>query len=94
MRASIMLARNQEFAAPQTELADNDEVALLPPVSGGARADEALLRHILTNLLSNAIKFTPKNGTVTVSAKAGENGRIDIACADTGVGIAAAKAML
>ena len=36
MRASIMLARNQEFAAPQAELADNDEVALLPPVSGGA----------------------------------------------------------
>lgn len=33
---SIVLARNQEFAAPETELADGDEIAFLPPVSGGA----------------------------------------------------------
>lgn len=35
-RSSIMLARNQEFGAPQTPLQPGDEVALLPPVSGGA----------------------------------------------------------
>ena len=28
-------AVNQEFAAPDTKLKDGDEVALLPPVSGG-----------------------------------------------------------
>jgi MoaE-MoaD fusion protein len=33
---AIAVAVNQEFAAPATELADNDEVGLLPPVSGGA----------------------------------------------------------
>jgi MoaE-MoaD fusion protein len=32
----IMLARNQEFVGPDAGLTDNDEVALLPPVSGGA----------------------------------------------------------
>lgn len=36
MSASIVLARNQEFASPATMLADNDEVAFLPPVSGGS----------------------------------------------------------
>ncbi|MGH9661403.1 MAG: molybdenum cofactor biosynthesis protein MoaE [Bryobacteraceae bacterium] len=36
MRSSIVLARNQEFASPSTPLADGDEVAFLPPVSGGA----------------------------------------------------------
>ncbi len=36
MRGSIVLARNREFAGPETRLADSDEVAFLPPVSGGA----------------------------------------------------------
>jgi len=33
---AVAVAVNQEFAAPTTELRDNDEVGLLPPVSGGA----------------------------------------------------------
>ncbi|HXJ43071.1 MAG TPA: molybdopterin converting factor subunit 1 [Bryobacteraceae bacterium] len=33
---SIVMARNHEFAPPSDLLADGDEVALLPPVSGGA----------------------------------------------------------
>jgi len=37
-RSSILCARNQEFAAPDTELSENDEVAFLPPVSGGSDA--------------------------------------------------------
>ncbi len=36
MRSSILLARNQQFARGETPVADNDEIALLPPVSGGA----------------------------------------------------------
>jgi molybdopterin synthase catalytic subunit len=32
---SIVVARNQEFADPAAKLADGDEVAFLPPVSGG-----------------------------------------------------------
>jgi len=35
-KSSIVLARNREFVAPATPLADGDEVAFLPPVSGGA----------------------------------------------------------
>ncbi len=34
---SIVMARNQEFAELSTPLAEGDEVAFLPPVSGGAR---------------------------------------------------------
>jgi len=34
-RASIHLARNGEYAGPAGEFANADEVALIPPVSGG-----------------------------------------------------------
>jgi molybdopterin synthase catalytic subunit len=40
MAPSIVLARNLEFSAPGELLADGDEVALLPPVSGGAPLPE------------------------------------------------------
>ena len=36
MAGSIVMARNQQFAAPSTALAEGDEVAFLPPVSGGS----------------------------------------------------------
>jgi molybdopterin converting factor subunit 1 len=34
-RGSLMFAVNSEFADPDTAVADGDEVAFLPPVSGG-----------------------------------------------------------
>ncbi|MEO8370454.1 MAG: molybdenum cofactor biosynthesis protein MoaE [Candidatus Solibacter sp.] len=41
---SIVMARNQEFADPATKLAEGDEVAFLPPVSGGRNTDPLELR--------------------------------------------------
>src|ERR1039457_7340470 len=38
LAGSIVIARNHEFADISTPLAEGDEVAFLPPVSGGARA--------------------------------------------------------
>ena len=34
-RSSLVASRNQEFAAWDTLLAEGDEIAFLPPVSGG-----------------------------------------------------------
>jgi MoaE-MoaD fusion protein len=42
MAKSTVLARNQEFASPGELLADGDEIALLPPVSGGASGSSPL----------------------------------------------------
>jgi molybdopterin synthase catalytic subunit len=40
MASSIVLARNHEFAAAGEPLCEGDEVALLPPVSGGSYVSE------------------------------------------------------
>lgn len=34
-RANVRLARNWEYAVPDATFSDADEVALIPPVSGG-----------------------------------------------------------
>ena len=34
-RKSMVVSRNQEFAAWDTRIAEGDEIAFLPPVSGG-----------------------------------------------------------
>ncbi len=34
-RANVRLAKNWEYAAPDTQFVNSDEVALIPPVSGG-----------------------------------------------------------
>src|SRR5579862_2801364 len=43
MARSIVIARNQEFAALGTPVENGDEVAFLPPVSGGMATDAVLV---------------------------------------------------
>jgi molybdopterin synthase catalytic subunit len=45
MAGSVVIARNQEFADPETLVGDGDEVALMPPVSGGSDAASPWLAH-------------------------------------------------
>lgn len=51
-------------------------------------ADKRKVRQIMLNLLSNAIKFTPAGGSIEVSAHRDHHGQMQLAVADTGVGIA------
>ena len=52
-------------------------------------ADRRAVSQSLINLLSNAIKFTPNGGRIIVSARDTSDGGVEIAVADTGVGIPA-----
>jgi MoaE-MoaD fusion protein len=71
---SIVVARNQEFADPATKLAEGDEVAFLPPVSGGRNAADleiceaghyfALTRHAIDTRAVIARLLTGAEGAV------------------------------
>ena len=52
-------------------------------------ADERAIRQVALNLMSNAIKFTPRGGTVTLSARLASDGGLKIQVTDTGPGIPA-----
>jgi two-component system sensor histidine kinase/response regulator len=49
-------------------------------------ADKNMIKTVLRNFISNAIKFTPKKGTITLSAVSKDD-NIHISIADNGVGI-------
>ena len=49
MAASIVIARNQEFTTRSQALADGDEIALLPPVSGGTDPVQSDPNHEITD---------------------------------------------
>lgn len=61
----------------------------IDPALPRLQVDPAKLRQAVLNLLTNAIKYTPEGGRVTLSVGRVAGG-LEIAVADTGIGIAAA----
>jgi molybdopterin synthase catalytic subunit len=70
-RPSILFARNREFATGDASLDDNDEVAFLPPVSGGSDRDGGGHKFAITRdpidsrRLADALQ-RPEDGAVVV----------------------------
>ena len=59
----------------------------LPPAPIMVEVDLTKLRQVLINLLSNAVKFTPAGGTVEVSGSLADDGGVQLAVTDTGIGM-------
>ena len=58
----------------------------LPRPLPAVYVDRRAIKQVLVNLLSNAVKFTPRDGTVSVVARA-EAGWLSVDVTDTGIGI-------
>src|SRR6185436_645243 len=56
------------------------------PTLGALVADPTRLQQVIWNLLTNAVKFTPKGGTVVVSARRSAS-EVQISVRDSGEGI-------
>ena len=75
-RSSILFARNREFAPADTVLANDDEVAFLPPVSGGSQKSElrpetdghlfGIIREEIDSRRMVELLQRPEDGAVTV----------------------------
>jgi molybdopterin synthase catalytic subunit len=66
MERAVLLARNREFVRPAEALAEGDEVALLPPVSGGADNHFALTREPIDARALAAQLLRGEDGAVVV----------------------------
>jgi len=60
---------------------------VLPADPLDAEADRRAVKQIALNLISNALKFTPRGGSVTLTAQACGD-VLELVVADTGIGIA------
>ncbi len=74
--------QNINIQAKEKEISIIPDIKRLPRIWG----DEDRLNNVISNLLTNAIKFTPRKGTVTITA--GEDAKdIRISITDSGIGI-------
>jgi PAS domain S-box-containing protein len=76
------------FVRVRSDEANLDLKIEIPEGFPQLRADQRMIRQMLTNLLSNAVKFTPAGGRIAVRAIATNDERMNLIVADTGIGIA------
>ena len=72
---------------PFTNLRRQTLTVDVPSDLGTMDVEASKIRDTVSHLLLNAVKFTPDGGAVTLSAKKGDAGGVEIRVADTGGGI-------
>ena len=66
---ALALAVNQQYAGPETKLGPNDEVALLPPVSGGSPDESPFVKLVSQRIIPHDIVPAlekPEDGAIVV----------------------------
>lgn len=83
------LTVGNECLALLKEAAKNKNIRIVKEIDGNILvfADNNILQTIVRNLISNAVKFTPKDGTVKLSAKITDEQSVTISVKDSGIGM-------
>jgi molybdopterin converting factor subunit 1 len=79
MASSIVLARNHEFSPVSTNVSEGDEVAFLPPVSGGSTATERQYTHEIQDAGGHFFALTRQpvdTRTIITRLAQGEDGAV------------------
>ena len=84
---SELVTRCVRLIAPRAEEGGLAIIERVSPDLPAASVDEVRLKQALLNLLSNAVKFTPSGGHIEVSACETDDGAIEIAVTDDGIGM-------
>ena len=87
VRIGEVVASVVDIIAPRAARAGVSVTAQMPTELALVSADRDRLAQVLINLIDNAVKYTPAGGSVTVTGRNLDPGRIDVAVADTGIGI-------
>jgi two-component system sensor histidine kinase ResE len=74
------------FRAPAQEAEITLQSTIEPEITT-VFADADRLKQVFVNLISNALRYTPKGGTITISAAPRSDGFVQFAVRDTGSGI-------
>jgi PAS domain S-box-containing protein len=79
----------KESTATVLEHARNKEIELVYKIDDDLNvfADSNILQTIIRNLVSNAVKFTPKDGTISLSAKINNEKAVEVSVKDNGIGM-------
>jgi signal transduction histidine kinase/ActR/RegA family two-component response regulator len=77
-----------EIARPFIDAQGHALAVDLPEAPVYLMGDATRLAQVLSNLLNNAARYTPRGGHIAFSAAVGGDGRLRIAVADDGIGIA------
>ena len=79
-RSSILFARNREFSRSDAVLCENDEVAFLPPVSGGSAkpvtGDPDTLRREIEGHIFAITRFRIDSGALAAALRRDEDGAV------------------
>ena len=82
-----LVAEVMQLIRPRAAESDVRLLAEIPSNLPPLLADETKLKQILLNLLSNSVKFTPKSGSVTITARLDPDGCTELCVRDTGIGM-------
>jgi MoaE-MoaD fusion protein len=89
---SLLFAVNQEYARPEREVSEGDELAVFPPVSGGSDPDTAVSAD--ANNPASVERVSPASNTVAESTTGSSQDFFELTTAPIDVGAVARRVVL